>query len=92
MQHTILTIDSLHTAFGARAALHFLAGDSKPVQSLRLARMVWDTLPALFPAFATDLVEGDVRSACWALGAVTADMVGTWDINVEARRIASAFG
>ena len=86
----IVTIESLHSAFGKRAALHFLAGDSKPVQALRLARVVWDTLPALFPAFAADLVEGDVRAACWALGATTADLPGTWNVNAEARRIASA--
>lgn len=79
---------SLHAAFGKRAALAALLGDTRPVRALRLARLVYDQVPALFPEFAADLVEGDVRPACWSLACLVADMPGAWDIWVEARDIA----
>lgn len=81
-------MQALHDAFGKRAALAVLLGDTRPVRALRLARTLFDQAPALFPEFAVDIVEGDVRPACWSLACLVADMPGAWDIWVEARDIA----
>lgn len=86
----ILSLESLSAAVRARVLLASLLGDYRPSQALRLARLVWEQAPVLFPDFAAALVEGDTRAACWDVSQLVADLPGTWDIATEARRIAAS--
>ena len=81
--------DALHDAFGKTAALGVVVGDFSGVRALRLARVVYERHPALFPAFAAEIVEASARSACWSLTQIAADVVGAYDVFAEARAIAA---
>lgn len=84
-----MTYDTLWAKYHKRAILLALLGDYTGTQLLRVAHAVWDTFPALFPEVATAVLECDSpRTAAWCIAEMTKDMVGTWDIWVDARRIA----
>ena len=84
----ILGVDTLHAAFGKVAIVGVLVGDYSGVAALRLARVVFETHPALFPWFAGEIVASGARAAAWSLAQVAADLVGGWEIYAAARDIA----
>ncbi len=81
--------DALHNAFSQIAALGAVVGDFSGVRALRLARIVYERHPALFPWFAAEIVEAGARSACWSLAQIASDIVGAYDVFTEARKIAA---
>lgn len=82
--------ETLHARFGKIAALGVIVGDFGGVRALRVARLVWERHPALFPAFASELADtGNARSACWSLAQICLDVVGAFDVWAEATAIAA---
>lgn len=84
-----MTYDTLWTKYSKRAMLLVLLGDYRGTHLLRVARLVWDTCPALFPEVASAVLEcDDVRAAAWDIAALVQDVPGAWDIYTKAQEIA----
>lgn len=100
MMHTLImmnddaaamTYDTLWAKYSKRAMLLAILGDYSGTQVLRVAHMVWDTFPAVFPEIATAVLECDSpRTAAWCIAEMMKDTAGAWDIWVDAQRIARA--
>lgn len=54
----------------------------------KLATALWEEFPALFPAFATDLVEGvDLKALAFDVTLMVKDTPGAWNVFTLAREL-----
>lgn len=88
VEHEAMTNDAFFAKYHKRAILLALLGDYSGTRLLRVASMVWEQFPALFPDVATTILECDnARTAGWVIREMVKDVPGAWDIWVEARDI-----